>query len=206
MDLLINKTINDNKYNRIENQILDRFSDMGIFTYVLQNLDRNHLKESANKIKKEILESSEIIKSNFKKYMGSKTKLLTFSNSQLIEEVLKTVNCEKYSMISEPGKEGKILSNKINSFLLQDEEALDRLSNKEFNYVIISCDQYSETEIVNKIGTKKLLQYCNDNQVPCLLLASKFKRTNSIIKPQNPLLEIISLEDFKDMIILVGDF
>lgn len=187
---------------------METFSEMKIIEVGCRIIvtDDKTPNEIAVKLLDQLASSSLNIAKKLKQLVNPKDIIATFSNSKTIQEVL---NILKYKNIivfeSTPGGEGKELVKNVlgNPLLVSDQEGLDMISMGEIKSIIISCDSYIPyIGIINKVGTKELVNHASQFNLPVFVLINSLKQINQVPKISSELLEFI---EFKKNMLIIQD-
>ncbi len=180
--------------------------------YLIKNFVDKFSKYSENKILgefEELYKSTNKFIENYKwkvmSIIGSNRRCLTFSNSFFLQETLPVLQPEKvYVTKSKPGEEGIILNKKLldyslNSVMIDDVDLSHYCKKNLIDFVIVSCDGYIKSQgFINKIGTAKLLNLAETNNVESYVLTHPLKLLNT--KPNkltNSLMEWVDTSDLR---------
>lgn len=189
LSFLNSSSMDDIDLNLTLKKLNNEFKDMSIINCIIIEIqnNRDNLINTCHKILEDIYSTDTRILTEFKSHIESTNKsFLTFSNSHSIKFVLCNSNPGSvYVMESIPGGEGKILYNDFKECLKEislsfiEDDKLELNKDNHFDYIIIGCDAFNkEKGIVNKIGTTKLIKKAKENNIPVIVIASKFKSMN----------------------------
>jgi translation initiation factor 2B subunit (eIF-2B alpha/beta/delta family) len=124
-------------------------------------------------------------------------RIITHSNSHLVQYVLRKLSSKKemevFQTHSEPGNEGLIQAKDLNAVGLNvqlvEDSGIEHV--KGINICLLGCDQFTQKNFVNKVGSGRILSQFQ-NQI-CLVLADTRKKVKSLVyNPQ--LFEVLSFK------------
>ena len=196
LGIIVQDNLNDTEIEDVLQRCIIQFSDMKIFSAIKNKImDSNNKTETSGHLIRQIEESSLIITKKIKPLIKDDMDLITFSYSQTVQVVLSQLNYHKvYSMKSTPGNEGIVLAKNLKgSSIISDKEGIKKIYNNQIDCVIIGCDEYSNSNFINKIGTNAVLEATKTNQVPVYVLTSNLKYGKLLTLPKNSLFEICEI-------------
>jgi translation initiation factor 2B subunit (eIF-2B alpha/beta/delta family) len=141
-----------------------------------------------------------------KENIPNKQRILTFSNSYTIAEVLKNLRDRViYVCESHPGGEGKVLHEILQgSVLVRDEKGSEMIQHKKIDALIIGCDALTrDVGFINKVGTKVFVSMTRKSQIPVFILTSQLKVTDKLPEITSDLLEEVPW--FENMILIIDE-
>ncbi|MHA2090929.1 MAG: hypothetical protein ACW98K_08725 [Candidatus Kariarchaeaceae archaeon] len=196
--------------DEIENagrELEDTFPEM----VVLQNGLKEILKgknpiESSKMLLEGLKHCNSILFQKLKENIPNKQRILTFSNSYTIAEVLKNLRDRViYVCESHPGGEGKVLHEILQgSVLVRDEKGSEMIQHKKIDALIIGCDALTrDVGFINKVGTKVFVSMTRKSQIPVFILTSQLKVTDKLPEITSDLLEEVPW--FENMILIIDE-
>ncbi|MEE9442927.1 MAG: hypothetical protein V3V99_09700 [candidate division Zixibacteria bacterium] len=165
-------------------KIKTQFPEMAVFEYLFQSLNRVNKEDLTSRLRLLMLECStelEFINDNLKRLWRKKRRVITFSNSSIVEHILcKSQNKVESVLLSQasPRNEGIILGKKLNKAGLKVEICTDAaLANliRKSDYVFLGADCVTRKYFVNKTGTYPLLLAAKAKGAKSFILCEKFK-------------------------------
>ncbi len=196
LELIIEEVPSDDEIIAASSKFMSKFTDMIVIKNTLEGLiNQEYILAEVKKELDKIENSHIIIANKIRTIISNESTIATFSNSKTVQDVINYLKPKiTYVFESLPGGEGKFLSENIlsKSKLVTDEIGLQMLIGKKVDLVLIGCDAiFWEKGIINKIGSRKIIENANQCDIKVYILSSSNKISTNFIKPKSDILEYI---------------
>ncbi len=192
------------------NKLQETFPDMEM----IQRFDLEFANSSSSKLMRliemtlnHVLTENEWLEREIMPLIKNSRGVLTISYSQTVKSVLEKVKVKNiYVMKSEPGLEGvKFYEELITSgekHLIEDNEAEWLMKRHKVTSVLLGCDKFhTRLGFVNKRGSKDIVLYASENNIPVYVIGSSWKKVDqdiqflSLDEKSRETLEVIPLRE-----------
>lgn len=159
---------------------------LNFIDFVEKNIKTQNFKEIAYAYRKLLKEEEDYVKRRSLEVLGNYRKILTYSRSSQVIQVLKTLKIwggdfEVFISEARPSLEGvktalELASSGIDVHLFTDIVLLNEIP--RIDVVVTGADAIIDDYFVNKVGTKVILEEAQKYNKPALLIASRLKILN----------------------------